>query len=364
MTSWRDRRILDLFGIELPIIQAPMAGTSTPDMAIAVSEAGGLGSLAVAQLTLDQARKDLATIRQATRRPINVNFFAHKAVAADAAQLAAWRALLAPYYRELGLDPEAPVPQVNRAPFDDGFAALVEETKPEVVSFHFGLPEQGLLDRVRATGAKVIASATTVAEARWLEERGVDAIVAMGSEAGGHRGNFLSDDMGRQVGTMALVPQIVDAVSVPVIAAGGIADARGIVAALALGAEAVQIGSAFLATQESGTTAEHRAALLGPARQTRLTRAFSGRLARGLPNRLMEDLTAEGSIEPYPYQGYLLAPIVAAARAQGRTDVVALWAGQASPLIAHRHAGELYDALVRATEDLLASPTTPEGAHR
>ena len=173
MNSWHDRRILDLFGIDLPILQAPMAGVSTPEMAIAVSAAGGLGALACAQLTVEQARKDLATIRQATKRPINVNFFCHTPPAPEPARIAAWRKLLAPYYRELGLDPDAPIPETNRVPFDDAFCALMEEAKPEVVSFHFGLPAPALLDRVRATGARIISSATTVAEARWLEERGV-----------------------------------------------------------------------------------------------------------------------------------------------------------------------------------------------
>src|SRR5215470_3284331 len=218
MNSWHDRRILDLFGIDLPIIQGPMAGVSTPQLVIAVSEAGGLGSLACAQLSLDQARADLATIRQGTKRPFNVNFFAHTSPAPEPERVAAWHTLLKPYYRELGLDPDAPIPATNRVPFDDGFCALVEQVKPEVVSFHFGLPERSLLDRVRATGARIISSATTVAEARWLDERGVDAVIAMGAEAGGHRGNFLSHDMARQVGTFALVPQVVDAVKVPVIA--------------------------------------------------------------------------------------------------------------------------------------------------
>jgi len=347
MNAWRDRRFLELFGIELPIIQAPMAGVSTPDMAIAVSEAGGLGSLASAQLTLDQARKDLATIRQATRRPINVNFFTHKAAAADAAQLAAWRALLAPYYRELGLDPEAPVPQVNRAPFDDGFAGLVEETKPEVVSFHFGLPEQRLLDRVRATGAKIISSATTVAEARWLQERGVDAIIAMGFEAGGHRGNFFSDDMGRQVGTMALVPQIVDAVSVPVIAAGGIADARGIVAALALGASAVQIGTAYMLTPEAKLSQAHRVALhQSCADDTVITNLFTGRPARGIVNRLIRDLGAMSAAAPgFPFAAGALAPLKAKAEAAGSGDFTNLWSGQAAALAREMPSGALTQRL-------------------
>src|SRR5271167_2489382 len=192
MHRWPDRRILDLFSIDLPIIQAPMAGPGTPQLAIAVSEAGGLGSLPCAQLSLNQAREALDIIRQGTSRPINLNFFCHPPPKADPVRALAWRARLASYYVEQGLDPEAPVPASSRMPFDSAYCALVEEYSPKVVNFHFGLPEQALLDRVKAAAAKVIASATTVAEARWLEAHGCDAIIAMGLEAGGHRGNFLS----------------------------------------------------------------------------------------------------------------------------------------------------------------------------
>ena len=229
----------------------------------------------------------------------------------------------------------------------------------------FGVPDAGLLDALRERGIVTLGTATTPDEAVALDDAGVDVDRRVGRRGGraSRRLPRVAEDS--LVGTLPLVAIVVAEVRAPVIAAGGIADARGIVAALALGAEAVQIGSAFLATEESGTTAEHRAALLGRRRPAhRLTRALSGRLARGLPNRLMEHLTADGFIEPYPYQGYLLAPILSAARDQGRTDVVAMWAGQASPLLAHRHAGELYAALVDGTEDLLPSPTTPEGAHR
>jgi nitronate monooxygenase len=236
MPAWPDRRILDLFGIELPIIQAPMAGPATPELVIAVIEAGGLGSLPTATLSVDQTRQALERIRQATSGPLNVNFFCHTPAQADPVAQVAWRARLAPYYVELGLDPQPATPAGGRSPFNDDYCALVEQFRPEVVSFHFGLPEPALLARVQATGAKIIASATTVAEARWLEAHGCDAIIAMGLEAGGHRGNFLSADMSTQVGTFALVPQVCDAVSVPVIAAGAISDARGIVAAMALGA--------------------------------------------------------------------------------------------------------------------------------
>jgi nitronate monooxygenase len=343
MNSWHDRRILDLFGIDLPILQAPMAGVSTPQMAIAVSEAGGLGSLACAQLSLDQARKDLATIRQATRRPINVNFFCNRPPAPEPARIASWRALLAPYYRELGLDTAAPIPETNRVPFDEGFCALVEEAKPEVISFHFGLPERSLLDRARATGARIISSATTVAEARWLEEHGCDAIIAMGLEAGGHRGNFLSDDMARQVGTFALVPQVVDAVRVPVIAAGGIADGRGIVAAFALDASAVQIGTAYMLSPEAKLSPPHRQALQSAAdNDTVITNLFTGRPARGIVNRLMRDLGAVSPAAPsFPLAAGALLPIKAKAEAAGSGDFTNLWSGQAGRLARELPAGEL-----------------------
>ncbi len=343
MNSWHDRRILDLFGIDLPILQAPMAGTSTPEMAIAVSAAGGLGALACAQLSVEQARKELATIRAGTKGPINVNFFCHTPPTPDPGRIAAWRKLLAPYYRELGLDPASPIPETNRVPFDDAFCSLVEEARPEVVSFHFGLPAPSLLDRVRATGARILSSATTIAEARWLAERGVDAVIAMGLEAGGHRGHFLSDDIGLQMGTFALVPQVVDAVKVPVIAAGGITDARGIVAALALGASAVQIGTAYMLTPEAKLTAAHREALRHAGEHhTLLTTLFTGRPARGFVNRIMRDLGAINPAAPsFPLAAGALLPLKAKAEPTGSTDFTNLWSGQAASLAKEMSAGEL-----------------------
>ncbi|HJR27641.1 MAG TPA: nitronate monooxygenase, partial [Pseudomonas sp.] len=222
MSQWPDTRILDLLGIDLPIIQAPMAGATTSAMVIAASNAGGLGSMPAAMLSIEQLREELKTIRQHTQRPFNVNFFCHQPPLPDEQRAQDWKNLLEPYYRELGVDFDAPAPVSNRAPFDHAACEVIEEFRPEVVSFHFGLPEKSLLDRVKATGAKVLSSATTVEEAIWLEQHGCDAIIAMGYEAGGHRGMFLSDDLSSQVGTFALVPQIVDAVKVPVIAAGGI----------------------------------------------------------------------------------------------------------------------------------------------
>jgi nitronate monooxygenase len=258
---WPDRRIIELFGIEVPLVQAPMAGASGPELLISVSEAGGLGSLPCAMLGPEQARTELALIRERTARPINVNFFCHTPPPPDPQREAEWRARLAPYYAELGIDGTAVARTPVSTSFNEAFCEVVEEFTPEVVSFHFGLPSRPLLERVRATGAKVVSSATTVAEAQWLEAQGCDAIIAQGFEAGGHRGMFLARDIATQAGTLALVPQIVDCVKVPVIAAGGIGDARGIAAAFALGAAAVQMGTAYLFCPEARTTALHRARL-------------------------------------------------------------------------------------------------------
>ena len=288
---WQDRRFLDLVGIEIPIVQAPMAGSVSSEMVVAVSEAGGLGSLPCAMLNAEQIRTELGIIRQRTARPINVNFFCHAPPQRDARREAAWKERLAPYYAELGIDPDAQPSGSARAPFDDAMCDAVLEFRPEVVSFHFGLPDQRLLRRVKESGAKVLSSATSVAEARALEAQGCDAIIAQGYEAGGHRGMFLTDDIASQAGTMALVPQVVDAVGVPVIAAGGIADGRGIVAALALGASAVQIGTAYLFCPEAKVGAAHRAALKSANESaTVLTNVFTGRPARGIVNRIVREV--------------------------------------------------------------------------
>jgi len=343
MQTWSDRRILELFGIDVPIVQAPMAGATSPDMVIAVSEAGGLGSLGCAMLGAEQLSAELGIIRQRTSRAINVNFFCHVPPPPDAERQAAWRARLEPYYSAFGLDssklPEGPL----RAPFDESLCDVVAEFKPPVVSFHFGLPERRLLERVRRTGAKIIASATTVAEARWLEAEGCDAIIAQGYEAGGHRGMFLSTNVAGQAGTMALVPQVVDAVGVPVIAAGGIADGRGIVAALALGAAAAQIGTAYLLCPESMVSPLHRAALKQARDEdTLLTNVFTGRPARGIANRFMREM---GPISPeapqFPLAANAVAPLRAAAEASGTSDFTALWSGQAAALGREMGAGEL-----------------------
>ncbi|WFU07628.1 nitronate monooxygenase [Rhizobium sp. CB3090] len=349
MSQWPDTRILDLFDINIPIIQAPMAGATTPEMVIAVSEAGGLGSLPSAQYNAEQLRTALDMIRAATKKPINVNFFAHTMPEDDPARHMAWRARLAPYYVEAGLDPAAPVPAGGRAPFDISFCEIVETYRPEVVSFHFGLPDADLVQRVRATGAKIISSATTVAEARWLVERGVHAVIAMGFEAGGHRGNFLTQDMATQVGTMALVPQVADAVTVPVIAAGGIADGRGIAAAFALGASAAQIGTSYLFTPEAKIPLVHRAALEHAGDDnTALTNVFTGRAARGVMNRIMREVGPLSRFAPaFPTAGGALAPLRAKAEAAGSGDFTNLWSGQAAKLAQPLPSAELTALLAK-----------------
>jgi len=324
-----------------------MAGVQGSALAIAVCNAGGLGSLPCAMLAPDAIRAELAAIRAATARPFNVNFFCHTPPAPSPQREAAWRAVLAPYYEELGIDPEAAAGGAARAPFTPDAAQVLAEFKPAVVSFHFGLPPEPLLARVRALGAKILSSATTVEEARWLEAQGVDAIIAQGLEAGGHRGNFLTDDLTTQVGTLALLPQIVRAVRRPVIAAGGIADAKGVAAALALGAAGVQIGTAYLLCPEATTSAVHRAALRSEAaRHTALTNLFSGRPARGIVNRVMKELgSMNGAAPAFPLATAAMAPLRAKAESQGRGDFSPLWSGQNPSGCKEIPAGELTRSL-------------------
>jgi nitronate monooxygenase len=343
---WPDTRLLQLFHIELPIVQAPVAGAMDWELAAAAAEAGALGSLPCAMLNADQIRDQMAKIRARTSKPINLNFFCHTPPELNNAREASWRERLAPYYRELGIDPAAPVPSSNRTAFDAKMCDVVEETKPDVVSFHFGLPEPKLLERVKAR-FKVMSSATTAVEARWLEERGVDAVIAQGNEAGGHRGIFLGDDIATQAGTFALVPQVVDAVKVPVIAAGGITDARGIAAAFALGAAGVQIGTAYLWCPEAKISSPHRAALKSARDDgTALTNLMTGRPARGIVNRLMREIGPMSDVAPeFPLAAGALAPLRAKAEAQGSGDFSPMWAGQAAGLGRAMPAGELTKAL-------------------
>ena len=323
-------KVSGLFGTELPIIQAPMAGAQSGAMAIAVCNAGALGSLPCALLTADAMRREIEAIKAQTAKPFNVNFFCHAPPAPSAERESAWRAALASYYREYGIDPAGIPAGPGRAPFDAEFADALEPFRPPVVSFHFGLPPRELLARVKRWGSRILCSATTVDEARWLEAQGVDAIIAQGVEAGGHRGIFLSADLTTQVGTFALLPQIVRAVKLPVIAAGGIADAQGVAAAMALGAAGVQVGTAYLLCPEATLSAVHRAALKGEAaRHTALTNLFTGRPARGIMNRVMRELGPLSDAPPaFPLATSAIAPLRAKAEARGSGDFSPLWSGQ------------------------------------
>jgi len=317
-------------GIDLPIIQAPMAGAAASAMAIAVSNAGGLGSIGCATLPIDAMRKELEAIRAATSRPFNVNFFCHTPPVVDPERERAWRSALAPFHRHYGIDPDTIAAGPGRAPFSAEAADVLDEIRPAVVSFHFGLPPAHLLARAKATGAKTLASATTVEEALWLEAHGVDVIIAQGVEAGGHRGIFLTNDLTTQVGTFALLPQVVKAVKVPVIAAGGIADAAGVAAVMVLGAAAAQVGTAYLLCPEATTTAIHRAALKSEAaRHTALTNLFTGRPARGIVNRVMRELGPMSELAPeFPLATSAIVPLRAKAEALGSGDFTPLWSGQ------------------------------------
>ncbi|QFS86669.1 MULTISPECIES: NAD(P)H-dependent flavin oxidoreductase [unclassified Marinobacter] len=343
--------MLNFLGTDLPIIQAPMAGVQDSRLAAAVSNAGGLGSLPCAMLTAAALRAELEALKASTNRPFNLNFFAHTPPEPDTSAEKSWRAALAPYYREYGLDEGVIANGPGRLPFNTEMAAIVEEFRPAVVSFHFGLPAPELLQRVKAAGATVLSSATTVEEALWLEGNGADGIIAQGLEAGGHRGIFLTKDMSTQMGTFALLPQVVAAVSVPVIAAGGIADARGVKAALALGAAAAQVGTAFMLCPEATTRAVHREALKSDAaRHTAITNLFSGGPARGIMNRVMRELGPISALAPaFPLATNAIAPLRAAAEAQGSEDFSPLWCGQNAAGCREVSAGDLVKQLA---EDL------------
>jgi nitronate monooxygenase len=319
---------------QIPLIQAPMASAQGPELAIAVCQAGGLGSLPAAMLTPDRLREQIATVRKATSAPFNLNFFCHAEPAPDPEIEARWRNRLAPYYAEASIDPSAIPAGPVRAPFDAALCAVIEEMRPAVVSFHFGLPPPDLLSRVKATAALILSSATTVAEARWLEQNGVDAVIAQGREAGGHRGMFLSDDIDAQPGLISLLPQVRDAVRLPIVAAGGISDGRGIAAAFALGADAVQIGTAYLRTPEATISPMHRAALASARDDaTRLTNVFTGRPARGLVNRFVAEVGPMCEDAPqFPLAAGAAAPLRTAAEKRGSSDFSPLWAGESAAL--------------------------------
>ena len=318
--------------IELPIIQAPMAGVQDSRLAIAVADAGGLGSLPCAMLSVNAMAREIQAIRSASERPFNVNFFCHRPPLVNQEKERAWRKMLRPYYEEFGIDENSISSAVSRAPFNADCCDALEEFQPPVVSFHFGLPGADLVKRVKSWGSKVLSSATTVDEARWLESNGVDAVIAQGVEAGGHRGMFLSDDISTQVSTMPLLAQILKAVSVPVVAAGGIGDPDTVARLLQSGAAGVQIGTGYLLSHEATTSEVHRAALAGEAAgHTVLTNLFTGRPARAIRNRLIDELGPfVDSLPEFPAAAAALAPLRSRAKQQGCGDFSSMWCGDNS----------------------------------
>ena len=334
MKAWPDRRLLDLLKLEIPIIQAPMAGSDSVALARSVSSTGALGSLACALLSPDEVHEAVRALRQGLTRPLNLNFFCHKMEVPDRAATKRWKSFLRPHYERLGLDIESVAETSLRLPFNDEMCATVEEARPEIVSFHFGLPDPALVERLKRQRIKILSSATSVREAKWLESHGCDAIIAQGFEAGGHRGMFLETNIATQLGLFALVAQVRNAVSVPVIAAGGISDARGVVAALALGASGVQVGTAYLFCPEANVSPLYRRALEQAADNgTAVTNLFSGRPARGILNRyLQESGPMSDAALPFPYAATLVAPLRAASERAGSLDYMQLWAGQAAGL--------------------------------
>lgn len=323
-------RLENLLGTNLPLVQAPMAGVQNSALALAVCRAGGLGSLPCAMLSAEALHDELVVLSEQAEGPWNLNFFAHRNPPADDAREQQWRNALAPFYAEFDLDIDAIQAGAGRRPFDLGTLELIAPFRPPVVSFHFGLPEAAIIERIKAWGGKVLSTATTLAEGKWLQAHGADAVIAQGLEAGGHRGQFLSADLSLQMGTFALLPQLVAALDIPVIAAGGIADANGVAAAMALGAAGVQMGTVYLLCPEATTTELHRAALKSEAAQhTALTNVFSGGPARGIVNRAIRELGPLSELAPlFPLAGTAMAPLRAANEKTGSGDFSPLWSGQ------------------------------------
>lgn len=367
--EWRTSAFAKQLGLSAPIVQGPFgSGLSSVELAAVVSEAGGLGSFGVHHLGAQGIHDIAKAIRASTNRPFALNLWIPHEDSEDPtlSQEAFDEAVatLRPYYEELGVSlPSRPARFTP--PYAEQIEAVLEE-KPAVFSFVFGIPDHAVLARCRELGIMTIGTVTSVSEAQAMETAGVDAIVASGFEAGGHRISFLRAAEESLMGTLSLVPMVVDAVRIPVIAAGGIADGRGVAAALCLGAQGVQIGTAFLACDESAASAIHRTALRGPgACDTVLTRAFTGRLARGIRNTFTETMRAHaGAYAPYPVQAWLTAQYKQAAIERGRSDLLALWSGQSAPLIRHRKARDLFAALVQETDRVLGQPSTSSASSR
>jgi nitronate monooxygenase len=353
---WPDDRLTKLLGIEIPIIQAPMAGASTIAMAAAVSEAGGLGSLACAAMTAEQVRQAYADARAETHQALNLNFFAHAPASSDHAAARDWLGKLSPYFGEFGVEPPLGLSAGLIRPFDEATCQAVEEISPKIASFHFGLPAPALVQRIKSASVNIMSTATTVAEAVWLADHGCDAVIAQGIEAGGHRGMFLTTDISTQMGTMSLVPQIVDAVNIPVIAAGGVADARGIAAAFALGAAGVQIGTAYLLSDEAGVSPLYRMTVMSPAPVTAITNVMSGRPTRCVVNRAIRDLGPMVPEPPaFPTGFAAMAPLKVAAEQAGLPDFSAHYCGQSAPLAKSLPARQFTRALAAGALKHIAS---------
>ena len=341
---WPRNDLLELLAIAHPVVQAPMSGFTPPALAAAVCNAGALGSIGCAGQPAAALREQVATLRQATNHPFNLNFFVHAHPQDNPAATARMQARLTPYFDEFGLGP-VPEPVEPFPPFDDEQLDLILELRPRVVSFHFGLPHPTAIRRIKQAGAIILSSATTVAEARSLAADGADVIIAQGSEAGGHRGTFSGSQGAGTVGTLALVPQIADAVRQPVIAAGGIADGRGIAAAFALGASGAQLGTAFLGCPEATVSPLHRARLRTATDDaTEVTRAFTGRPARALRNRYIVEMADSEPLE-FPLQGSLVRPLWQLPDDQARAAFTPVWAGQAAALMREMPAGRLVEQL-------------------
>lgn len=354
---WPSNRLTKLLGIETPIIQAGMAGgPTTPELVAAVSNAGGLGTLGAGYMAPDDVREAVRAIRRLTDRPFAVNLFVPEPFEAEEQKIEQAQALLAPYRAELGLDPADSEPvKIEGPPFEEQLEVVIAERVP-VFSCTFGVPAENAVERLKAAGIAVIGTATTVREAEMLEQGGADAITAQGSEAGGHRGTFAGPFAAGLVGTMSLVPQMSDRVGVPVVAAGGIADGRGAAAALALGAEGVQMGTAFLACEESGTHEKHREAIGRCVDDgTSVTEVFSGKPARSIRNRMMEELEAYAREFPdYPIHNGLTKPIRSEAKKQGRPEFMSLWAGQSAGMSRRMPAAELVKAVAGEVEQVFS----------
>lgn len=356
--NWPNPSLSNLLDTQLPIIQAPMAGCDSIALAIAVSNAGGLGSLACALLTPQQIREAISQLRAATANPFNLNFFCHPMPTPSPQTEARWKEILQPYYTELNLNittiPIIPL----RQPFNTELCSLMEELRPPVISFHFGLPEAGLCQRLKACGIKILSSATTVEEALWLEAHGCDAIIAQGAEAGGHRAMFLTEDLTIQHNLSILLPQILGAVRIPVIAAGGIATGQDIAENLQRGAAMVQLGTAYLLCPEATVSPLYRQALQTP-HTTTITNLFSGRPARSILNRLIREL---GPISPnvpaFPLAAQAISPLRKASEALGTTDFMQLWAGTAAAQAQALPAAELTQLLAAEAQQSLTTSSS------